>query len=110
MTTRNIVAKVSQSESHFRFPDPPEREPDDMTSFDQLAFTGNAHYLIQHLGSPDTTLVAGEHYPALAPTRNLAGVRYPDLLIAFNADPAAYRQSNAYVISEQGSRRISCWR
>ena len=102
MTTRNTVAKASQSESHFRFPDPPEREPDDMTSFDQLALTGNVHYLIQHLGNPDTTLVAGEHYLALDLTRNLAGVRYPDLLIAFNADPAAYRRSNAYVISEQG--------
>ena len=26
----------------------------------------------------------------------------PDLLIAFNADPLAYRESNGYVISEQG--------
>ena len=29
-------------------------------------------------------------------------MRYPDLLIAFDVDPEAYRLSNAYVISEQG--------
>ena len=27
---------------------------------------------------------------------------YPDLLVAFNADPQAYRNSNAYIIAEQG--------
>ena len=46
--------------------------------------------------------MAGEHYLAVAPTRDLAGVRYPDLLVAFGVDPAAHRASNAYVISEQG--------
>ena len=39
---------------------------------------------------------------ALAPTRNMAGIRYPDLLVAFGVDPAAYRRRNAYVISDQG--------
>ena len=73
-----------------------------MTSFDHLAATGNVYHLIQHLGNPETTLVAGDHYLALAPTRSLAGVRYPDLLVAFGVDPAAYKASNAYVISEQG--------
>ena len=73
-----------------------------MTSFDHLAATGNAHYLAVHLGNPEITLVAGEHYLALAPTRSLAGVRYPDLLVAFGVNPAAYKASNAYVISEQG--------
>ena len=86
----------------FRLPDPPEREPDDLTSFDHLSHTGNVHHLVQHLGNPETTLVAGEHYLARIHTLSLAGVRYPDLLIAFNADPDAYRQSNAYVIAEQG--------
>ena len=32
----------------------------------------------------------------------MTGVRYPDLLVAFGVDPAAYHRSNAYVISEQG--------
>ena len=86
----------------FRFPDPPEREPDDLTSFDHLSRTGNVRYLALHLGNPETTLVAGEHYMARMYTARLRGVRYPDLLVAFDVDPEAYRRSNAYVIAEQG--------
>ena len=36
-------------------PDPPEREPDDMTSVQHLGENGNLHHLIQYLGNPDTT-------------------------------------------------------
>ncbi len=93
---------TAKNQQKYRLPDPPEREPDDMTSFDHLALTGSVHHLIQHFGNSETTLVAGEHYLTRIHTRSLAGVRYPDLLIAFNADPDAYRQSNAYVIAEQG--------
>ena len=100
MTTPDTTSKTLQARKPFVFPDPPEDPEDKMTSFDHLAANGNAHYLAVHLGNPDTTLVAGEHYLALAPTRSLAGVRYPDLFVAFDVDPAAYRRSNAYVISE----------
>ena len=104
MTIANTtgLAKTPEAPGAFRFPDPPEREPDDMTSFNHLTPTGNVHHLIQHLGNPDTTLVAGEHYLAPAPVRDLGGIRYPDLLVSFGVDPAAYYRSNAYVISEQG--------
>ncbi len=102
MSTPDAFAKTARVQGSFRFPDPPENPEDKMTSFDHLAANGNAHYLAVHLGNPETTLVAGEHYLALAPTRSLAGVRYPDLLVAFGVDPAAYKASNAYVISEQG--------
>ena len=58
-------------------------------------------YLIQHLGNPETTIVAGERYITRAagapPSERLA----PDLLVAFDADPEAYRKSNGYIISEQ---------
>ena len=94
--------KAPKAPKHFRFPDPPEIPEDKMTSFDQLTPNGTAHHLVQHLGNLDTTLVAGEHYLAVAPTRDMTGVRYPDLLVAFGVDPAAYKRSNAYVISEQG--------
>lgn len=83
-------------------PDPPEREPGDTTGFDHLSATGNVYHLIQHLGNRGTTLVGGEHYLAPEFTTNLAGIRDPDLLIAFNVDPAAHHRSNAYIISEQG--------
>ena len=102
MSTPEIFASVGQVEKHFVFPDPPEDPDDKMTSFNRLSITGTAHALAVRLGNPETTLVAGEHYLAVAPTRSLAGVRYPDLLVAFGADPAAYRASNAYVMSEQG--------
>ena len=64
MTTANTTGlpKTPEAPSAFRFPDPPEKEPDDMTSFDHLAATGNVRYLALHLGNFETTLVAGEHY------------------------------------------------
>ena len=87
----------------FRLPDPPEKHPDDkMTSFKQLAATGHAHHLTQHLGNPETTLVTGDRYVVVRPTRSMAGSHYPDLLVAFDVDPALYEANNGYIISEQG--------
>ncbi len=107
MTTPDTFAKTSQLTGQFRLPDPPEDPEDKMTSFDHLAINGNAHYLKQHLmaqrpASRDRILVSGEHYLVVRPTRALAGSRYPDLLVAFDVDPAAYEATNGYVISEQG--------
>ena len=100
MTTAKPGGAVKRSR-HFRFPDPPQRKPEDMTSFKQLTITGAAHYLAHHFGHPETTIVTGERYMAVAPTKDMKGLRFPDLLIAFDADPALYELSNAYVISEQ---------
>ena len=83
-------------------PDPPERTPEDMTNFNQMTITGNAHHLLQYLGNPSTTLVAGEHYLSRDRPENMSGVRYPDLIIAFGVDPEAYYRSNAYIVAEQG--------
>ncbi len=86
----------------FRFPDPPERELDEMTSFRQLHKTGHSHHLSQHLGNEDTTLVGADLWIALAPRSGTRGLRRPDLLIAFDVDPAAYDATGGYLISEQG--------
>ena len=107
MTASNTAASKLKARGRFRLPDPPEREPDDMTSFDRLAENGNAHHLKQHLmarrpGESENIIVSGEHYLVVRPTRNMAGSHYPDLLVAFDVDPEAYRASNGYVISEQG--------
>jgi len=106
MTTPKASAKTYQAPGHFKFPDPPEHRPEDrpdkMTNFNKMSYTGNIHYLAVHLGSPETTLVAGEHYVSPDFARDMAGLRYPDLLVAFGVDPAAYYRSNAYVIAEQG--------
>ena len=83
-------------------PDPPEREPDDMTSFRNLTKTGNVYLLTNYLGNPDTTIVDGERFiiPELGtpPSQWI----YPDMLVSFNANPNLYDQDNGYVISRQG--------
>ena len=45
MTTPETTAKQPRTGERFRLPDPLEREPDDMTSFDQLSGNGNARPL-----------------------------------------------------------------
>ena len=99
MTTSNTLASTPKSPPRFRLPDIPEKHPDDMTSFSHLAANGNAHFLAVHLGKRETTIVSGERYVCRAPG---AAMRYPDLLVAFGADPALYELSNGYIVSEQG--------
>ncbi len=102
MTTADTrITKLRIAADDFRLPDPPWR-PDNMTLFKHLAATGSAHYLALFLGYPKTTLVTGDHYLVEYLIQNMAGSYYPDLMIAFNADIAAFRQRNGYVISEQG--------
>lgn len=99
------TAKKPEVSSHVRLPDPPEREPDEkMTSVKHLHQPGNTHHLAQHLGNPESNIVSAELYITMMPERRLPSGRarrYPDLLIALDADPAAYYESNGYVIGEQ---------
>ena len=97
-----MTTKPSATRTFPPLPDPPEREPEDMTSFDHLTKNGGAHHLAQHFGHPGTTVVGGERYIIREPGTPAADRRFPDLLIAFNANPEAYQDSNSYVISEQG--------
>ena len=83
-------------------PDTPEREPDDMTSAQHLSENGNLHHLAQYLGNPGTTIVSGERYIVPEPGTPANQRISPDMIISFDADPALYRQDNAYVISRQG--------
>ena len=86
----------------FRLPDPPDREPDDMTSYRQLTATSIIEPLRHYLGNLDTTLITGDQYLIEVATRNLEGSRYPDLMIAFDADLESHRSNNGYIIAEQG--------
>ena len=96
------TAKPPVPVEHFRLPDIPEREPDEVTQFDQLFRNGLSHALAVHLGNPDTTLIEADRWIVAAPGtfRDLA--RHPDLLVAFGVDPAIYEANNGYVVSEQG--------
>ena len=96
------TAKKPKIRSPFRLPDPPQREPEDMTSAKHLAENGNMHHLKLHLGHPETTIVKSELYLALGRRGSGAEYRIPDLLIAFDADPELYEDNNGYVVSEQG--------
>ena len=96
-TTRtNKTAK-----SQIRFPDIPERTPDDMTSAKAIHLNGRSYHLGLYFAGRPGTVVDSEHYINSVPTRNMTGVVYPDLLVSFDADPEALERSNAYVISEQ---------
>ena len=99
---RKPATLTPPSPGRFRLPDIPEREPDEVTQFDHLFKTGRSHALAVHLGNPETTLVEADRWIIAEPGtfRDLA--RYPDLLVAFDANPAAYEASNGYIISEQG--------
>ena len=84
-------------------PDPPERNPDELAAnFDHLTISGGTLHLAKYFGSPATTVFGGDCYLALFPPTNMTGIRYPDMLIAFEAAPEAYHRSNGYIISEQG--------
>ena len=105
MTTANTPTKVPlpPEPGRFRLPDPPERAPDEkMTSYDRLHKFGLAHCLAIHLGNPDTTLVEADRWIIAAPGTYRELARYPDLLVAFDVNPALYKASNGYIISEQG--------
>ena len=102
MTTADTAAKTPEMQGRFRLPDPPEREPDEVTSYDHLHKIGNAHHLAIHFGHPETTLVEAERWITADPESFRTLARYPDLLIAFGVDPAAYQASNGYIVSEQG--------
>ena len=101
MTTRHSEASDHKSRGSLVLPDPPEGDPEDMTSFDHLAASGNVRYLIRHLGNLETTIVADERYLTRAPGAPASERMAPDLLIAFNVEPETYRENNGYIISEQ---------
>ena len=95
-------APDATAQHFFRLPDIPERHPDDMTSVDSLHQYGAIANIVQRLGNSDATIVSAEHYVVPGPAYVAGESRYPDLLVAFDADPAAYEASNGYIVSEQG--------
>ena len=84
----------------FRLPEPPERNPDEVTSHRYVHLSGNPHFLAQHFAKPETTIVSAELF--VVAQRGARLRRVPDLLIAFDVDPELYYEQNGYVISDQG--------
>ena len=102
MSTPKTSSKTPPTPGRFRLPDPPRREPDEMTQFDRLFKYGNSHHLAIHLGNPDTTLVEADRWIVPDASFNKSRARRPDLLVAFDVDPGLYKESNGYIIAEQG--------
>ena len=98
--TTNPSPKAVPAAGYIMLPDAPE--PEDVNNFLFLHSPGNSHFLALHFGNPETTLMLGDVYIASEPTSSQQGLFAPDLFIAFNVDPAAARERNGYVISEQG--------
>ena len=83
-------------------PLPDRLGPTDMSTFDHLNFPGLPSALTQFLGHPETTIITSEIGAHLRPAQVYENVLYPDLLIAFNADPQLRKENNGYIISNQG--------
>ena len=83
-----------------RFPDFPPRA--DMMNPLHLHDQGHQPALRRHFGNPDTTIVLGEVPIARNVPRGRAGVRIPDLLIAFDVRRAHILAQQGYAIGEQG--------
>lgn len=106
MTTRPATQESGRTgprnKERFRLPEPPEREPDEVTAFDHIYEHGNNRYLALHFGNSNTTLVVADKWMVASEEFNKARARRPDLLIAFDVSPEDYRASNGYIVSEQG--------
>ena len=99
MTTTD-ANRSTQTLVRFRLPDPPEREPDEVTSYDYVYEDGMTACLKWHFGHPESTLVKADKW--IAAYVGYRPLRRPDLLVAFNVDPELYREQNGYIISDQG--------
>ena len=82
-----------------RFPDAP---PEEMTAYHHVNFPGYPGFLALHFGNPETTVILSEIAAGLFETSSREGIRFPDLLIAFDARPDLIIPRNGYLIPEQG--------
>ena len=98
--TSKPTAKTVETAGFIRLPDP--LEPEDMNNYIYFNAHGNGLHLARHLGNEDTTIITSEAYITRVPTNSQEGLLAPDLLVAFKVNPAASRDRNGYVISEQG--------
>ena len=99
MTTKNTSQLAT---ADYRLPEPPPREPDEVTAFDHIYKPASHHRLARFFGNPETTLVEYDRWIVLSPEVNRSGRRRPDLLVAFNVSAEMYAAHNGYIISEQG--------
>ena len=101
MTTAGRVSNPYNPPGSVQLPDPDPWDLD-VTTYEHVLFHGYPAALSHHLVNPETTIIISEIGASLRPTTVYADVRFPDLLIAFDVYPNARRDSNGYIVSEQG--------
>ena len=84
-----------------RLPDPPPKEPDEVTAFLHFYNRGSNEHLAVHLGNRDTTLITGD-CRVMHSVEDANEARRPDVLIALGVNLEAFTARGHYVISEQG--------
>ncbi len=98
--------KPAVTTARWELPEIPQRHEDEVTQYEHLFHDGNSHHLLQHLfirgADRNTTLMTADKWIIEDFSTFVDKARYPDLLVAFHVDPAAYQASNGYVITEQG--------
>ena len=101
MTTKPVAAQPydAAAEPVRAFPDYPPR--DDMQNAIHLHKPSHQTALSRHLGDEDTTIVLSEMPLGWNP-EHTAGVLIPDLMVAFNVDPAAGIAQRGYAINDRG--------
>ena len=99
MTTKNTIQPTAAG---YRLPDPPPREPDEVTAFRYIYKPGSHQRLAKHFNNPATTLVEYDLWIVASPASNRTQARRPDLLVAFGVSLDRYHEHNGYIISEQG--------
>ncbi len=97
MTTEKTIDPAALT----KLPDPPPKEPDEVTAFLHFYDRGSNTHLAVHLGNRETTLVTGGCRVMIS-SDDTSEARRPDVLIAFGVNPQAFRARGHYVISEQG--------
>ena len=97
MTTERTIDPAALT----RLPDPPPKEPDEVTAFLHFYDRGSNDHLSIHLGNQETTLVTGD-CRVMNFTTDSNEAKRPDVLIAFGVNLPAFRARGHYVISEQG--------
>lgn len=89
MTTADDKAAKAQPNTRFRLPDLPEKEPDEVTAFDQIYDRGMLDYLAVHFGNRDTTLVTAGRWIMARLLAVLAGATTPTFTLAASPQKAA---------------------
>ena len=102
MATNQHIKDILAADFQLEDPPEPERNPEDMTTFPQFTANGTVASLVAHLGNQETTVYGAERYIVRERPANARGTRYPDLYIAFGADPDLYYRQNGYIIADQG--------